>query len=552
MNKNDYLTKVYRILSDRTKFKIINENVHKTILHVEDKINRFISKLKKLNLISVDVYNSLFVSGSTPGILYGLPKTHKNGNPIRPIFSAIGTPAYKISKFFVPILNKLTTNLYTINNSFSFVDYLSKISNVDNLFMVSFDVESLFTNIPLQETIDICISEMFHNTNMVSGLNKENFKKLLEMAVLNSYFIFNEKFYVQHEGVGMGLPLGPTFANIFMCHHEKNWLMNCPTEFRPIVYKRYVDDCFAIFNNKQEADKFLEFLNKQHKNIKFTIECENNKKLPFLDILIERASNKFQTSVYRKSTFTGLGSSFFNFTPIIFKYSAIKTLIFRAFNISSNYQNFHLELEFLKNFFTNNGYPITVFYKIVNEFLNKTFNYNNKNSNIFEVPKLELYFKFPFFGTQSDKLKTELTNVLNKYFPYIKPKFIFINNFKTGNFFKFKDELPKDCVSGVVYKFCCPLCGGFYIGSTIKTLKCRVSQHNGTSCRTGLPVKASHSSIRDHTIRSCNTNIDISKFKILIRNNNESALRLLESILIYKEKPGINTNDTAVPLLILC
>ena len=196
------------------------------------------------------------------------------------------------------------------------------------------------------------------------------------------------------------------------------------------------------------------------------------------------------------------------YTPIIFKYSAIKTLIFRAFNISSNYQNFHLELEFLKNFFTNNGYPITVFYKIVNEFLNKTFNYNNKNSNIFEVPKLELYFKFPFFGTQSDKLKTELTNVLNKYFPYIKPKFIFINNFKTGNFFKFKDELPKDCVSGVVYKFCCPLCGGFYIGSTIKTLKCRVSQHNGTSCRTGLPVKASHSSIRDHTIRSCNTNIE--------------------------------------------
>ena len=261
----------------------------------------------------MDVYNYLFVSGSTPGIVFGLPKTHKNENPTRPIFSAIGTQAYKISKFFVPILNKLTTNLYTINNSFSFVDYLSKISNVDNLFMVSFDVESLFTNIPLQETIDICISEMFHNTNMVSGLNKENFKKLLEMAVLNSYFIFNEKFYVQHEGVGMGLPLGPTFANIFMCHHEKNWLMNCPTEFRPIVYKRYVDDCFAIFNNKQEADRFLEFLNKQHKNIKFTIECENNKKLPFLDILIERASNKFQTSVYRKSTFTGLGSSFFQF-----------------------------------------------------------------------------------------------------------------------------------------------------------------------------------------------------------------------------------------------
>ena len=110
MNRGEYLVKVYRIQSDTTKFKTINNNIHKTILHVEDKINRFISKLKKLNIITADVYNSLFVSASTPGILYGFLKTHKKGNPIRFIFSSIGTPAYKILKIFVPILNKLTTN----------------------------------------------------------------------------------------------------------------------------------------------------------------------------------------------------------------------------------------------------------------------------------------------------------------------------------------------------------------------------------------------------------------------------------------------------------
>ena len=156
MNKMIILLKFIEYYLIEQNFKSLMKMFIKLFCMQKIKLLGLYLNFKNFNLISVDVYNFLFVSESTPGILYGLPKTHKNGNPIRPIFSAIGTPAYKISKFFVPILNKLTTNLYTINNSFSFVDYLSKISNVDNLFMVSFDVESLFTNIPLQETIDIC------------------------------------------------------------------------------------------------------------------------------------------------------------------------------------------------------------------------------------------------------------------------------------------------------------------------------------------------------------------------------------------------------------
>ena len=72
--------------------------------------------------ISLDSYNSLFVSGSNPGILYGLPKIHKTGNPIRPIFSAVKTPSFNICKFFVQILKKLTTNEFSTENSYNFVD----------------------------------------------------------------------------------------------------------------------------------------------------------------------------------------------------------------------------------------------------------------------------------------------------------------------------------------------------------------------------------------------------------------------------------------------
>ena len=549
MDRNDYLSKVHKILSDKSKFNLVHENIHTTILHVEDRINRFINKLKKTKEISLELYNSLFVSGSNPGILYGLPKIHKVGNPMRPIFSAINTPSYNICKFFVPILKKLTTNEFTTDNSYNFVEKISNFKNTKNLYMVSYDVESLFTNIPLEETINICILELFKNCNLVEGIGRENFKKLLELSVKNSYFIFDKKFYVQTEGVGMGLPLGPTFANSFMCYYEKLWLQNCPLDFKPLYYTRYVDDCFALFRKKSDADRFHNYLNSQHKNIKFSIEFENQRKLSFLDILIERSDDGFITSVFRKKTFTGLGSSYFSFTPLIYKISAIKTLIYRAYHISSSYINFHNEVEKLKSFFVNNGYPSTLFQKITKDFLSKI--YSNESKLNFDIPKLPLYFKFPYFGIQSDKLKIELIKIIEKHFPFIDPKIILVNNYKIGNFFKVKDLLPKDCISYVVYKYCCPLCGGSYIGSTTKSLRCRVSQHASISSRTNLPVKTAKSSIMEHTKTSCSVNINMDNFSVLDRfSSSEFGLRILEGIYIKKEKPLLNNQDTCVPLYV--
>ena len=60
-------------------------------------------------------------------------------------------------------------------------------------------------------------------------------------------FLFNDNFYSQTEGVAMGSPLVPTFANSFLGHHEKDWLYNCPKQFRPVYYIRYVDDIFVLF-----------------------------------------------------------------------------------------------------------------------------------------------------------------------------------------------------------------------------------------------------------------------------------------------------------------
>jgi hypothetical protein len=68
----------------------------------------------------------------------------------------------------------------------------------------------------------------------------------------------------------MGSPLGPLFANIFLSLHEKSWLADCPSAFKPIFYPRYVDDFFLIFTSRDHVTPFLSYLNSKHPNIQFT------------------------------------------------------------------------------------------------------------------------------------------------------------------------------------------------------------------------------------------------------------------------------------------
>ena len=66
------------------------------------------------------------------------------------------------------------------------------------------------------------------------------------MTMYEPFFICDQK-YKQSDFVAMGSPLGPTLVNVFMCHFENIWLENCPTEFKPVVYRRYVGDTFLLF-----------------------------------------------------------------------------------------------------------------------------------------------------------------------------------------------------------------------------------------------------------------------------------------------------------------
>ena len=111
-----------------------------------------------------------------------------------------------VIKFLVPKLSSVTSNEFTV---------------VNLLRMVNFSwVDSLFTNIPLKETINICTNMLYKNVDVIEGINKSEFENLLSLATQESYFMFNDILYKQQDGVAMGSPLGPTMANAFLSFYE--------------------------------------------------------------------------------------------------------------------------------------------------------------------------------------------------------------------------------------------------------------------------------------------------------------------------------------------
>ena len=123
--------------------------------------------------------------------------------------------------------------------------------------MASFDIESLFTNVPLDETTSIIVNKLVEGDYNIMGLDKRRLTKLLDISTSESVFIFNNKLYSQIDGVSMGSCLGPSYANAFLCYYENIWLNECPLAFKPLYYRRYVDDTFVIFKEQSHMTQFL-------------------------------------------------------------------------------------------------------------------------------------------------------------------------------------------------------------------------------------------------------------------------------------------------------
>ena len=186
---------------------------------------------------------------------------------------------------------------------------------------------------PLDETINILVNKAFTEDwfNKTYGLNlqKDQLVKLLEIATTNQFY-----------SLMVSCTLGRVMANVFMCHLEEKLTRD---GLMPYLYRRYVDDTLARMPNTDAATMFLTTLNGLHPSLTFTMELPVNDRIPFIGIEIIKNGTKFETQVNRKSTNTGLLLHFHSHTDKRYKYSLLKTMLHRAYALSSTTEAFNEE-----------------------------------------------------------------------------------------------------------------------------------------------------------------------------------------------------------------
>ena len=160
--------------------------------------------------------------------------------------------------------------------------------------MVSFYVTSLYTNIPIIDTLNILkdyVNDYDHFTRK-TAISQDKFLDLLNLVLTTNWYTFNSQFYQQTDGVAVGGPASSTTAKVYMQAHERT--ATSTALHPPKVWEQFVDDAYKTFHHT----------NNLHQNIKFTMEEESNAKLAFLDTLLKWKNGKISVLVYRKPTHT--------------------------------------------------------------------------------------------------------------------------------------------------------------------------------------------------------------------------------------------------------
>jgi hypothetical protein len=545
----DYKRKVSDLLAKGDKFSRLNENVtrlretrlqnqlrnlHAPTIHDIPEEKRDPKKEYRKHRLTDEVYNRILPCGSRAGVLYGLPKIHKTGTPLRPIISAVKTYNYELAKHLDEILKPLVNTDFMLKDTYDFVNKIRQIDVNKDRYLVSFDVESLFTNVPTLETIELILDLAFTDgTTIFNNLTRDELKKLLIVCTQESHFQFNGDYYDQIDGVSMGSPLGPLFANVFMSDFERKH-MNRLKELGVNIWYRYVDDIFATLNNENQATAVLEYLNGQHKNIKFTIEHEERGKLPFLDTCVVRRVDKYSTNIYRKKTFTGVYLNWTSLTARRYKISLIRCLAERIWRICSEEKERLGEIEKLKVILQRNDYPLEVIERTLGKFIENKAKPAIAIEAVIDERPTKRFFKLPYVSGKCEDFAHRMKLLVDKSFPTVEFNVAFQAPMTIGKLFPFKDNIKKaDERSMVVYSLKCS-CGVEYVGKTERILLHRLNEH----------VKNSTSSCKKHVDANKHKDpkcfIDISQVEIVDCADTGKKLKYKELLHILTRKPELN------------
>ena len=394
---------------------------------------------------------------------------------------------------------------------------------------VSYDVESLFTNVPIVETIDYILKEIYEEGKLPIICTQLIMKRLLLKLTTESTFMFQSQFYKQTDGCTMGGPLSVTFSNICLTKMENEKVKIA----RPKFYKRFVDDVFNI-RKKGVTDTLLKSLNSFHPKLKFTVEVNPDK---FLDTKIENNHGNITTSVFRKPS--SLPTHWTSKVPKRYKRNAINGELYRALKISSD---FNFEKRAITKKYVNAGYPIKFIHSVFRQFNEKRQKSMELDEmiipdNLFEEKPPLVLLEIPYCSKNEELAK----HFLKRLTWFTKSRFDFLVVWKTRKvrqLFTLKDKNPYP--SCKVYYGKCDQCNVTYVGETHRNVKTRWAEH-GNPKKNSAPSKHIKENI-DHTF----------SWKIICsapvrRREREN----LEASFIGLLKPSLNEKDEFPKILTL-
>ena len=291
---------------------------------------------------------------------YFLIKTHKKDFKIRPIVSNIGGPFERIGWLLQRILQPLTKHVAAhLESTSSFLDKLEMANlNPCNNQILSFDVISLYTNVPISEAIEVACDYTTEYKPETFNLTVVHIKKFLNIILHNNVFSFDDKVFKQKEGLAMGSKIAPVLAILVMDKLERKTVHDS-TFFSTNIYLRYVDDTFITIQKDANPISLLEKLNSTHPSIKFEIELPDQTTgfLPFLDTQVALdQTKKFRFKLYTKTANKNLFVNQKSAVPQSTKLNSAIAEYSRALKNSSNNNLIEESSSQITDKLLNNGY----------------------------------------------------------------------------------------------------------------------------------------------------------------------------------------------------
>jgi hypothetical protein len=516
---SDYNQRMIDLITEGPYDEINNNPLNRMTNSVKSTLNFIKSKFKT-------TFDAKFTV-SNPKIprLYGLPKTHKPGNKMRPIVSNNDAPTEKIAKWINERFEELPTpiGLY-VNNTLEALDHLKDMSIAEDECLVSFDVTALFPNVPIDLTLTLL--KRWLKLHITENNTINAYVELAKLCMQENFFQFNGHFYKQNFGTSMGNALSPFMANLFMADLETRL---SKLKIFPRVWLRYVDDIFCIAK-RNTIDRLLVIMNRRHATIKFTHEIEEDGALCFLDTKIKRKlDGSLEFEIFRKPTSTTRYITSDSQHSSQHKAAAFNSMLNRICTYPISDDHRAEEIETIKKIAKVNGYG--------EKFIDQMYQHHLKKKQLRELTTLTPVSDEQTIKRVAVPFHPPITNKLQGVFKKHQIKMVHSTRGKLGELLgNPKDQVETLQKSGI-YKIDCLGCSASYIGQSRRSITTRFNDHHRN-------IRKNHpelSSVADHVISHMNEprskhDINLDNFTLLKEVRRPDHLDAFESYYILKAK----------------